>query len=222
MAKFITFEGGEGSGKTTHLHKLAVYLRGRGFKVRTTFDPGDTSIGSGLRPFLLDKNYRISKNAEFLLYLAARAELVDKVIKPAMKPASGIDFILCDRFYDSTTVYQGLLRGWDGYDVSDDENMTSFMHRLFSDDLIPDCTFLFDVNPVLGLNRSQGFDKDESRWEEEGLAVHEKINNYFLQLASNDRRFIIIDSNIEMTDVFLELVRQFKIHILEEQIHESG
>jgi dTMP kinase len=216
MGKFITFEGGEGSGKTSHLISLAKYLRDRDYTVRTTHDPGDTPIGNSLRPLLLDKKYGISKEAEFLLYLAARAELVDKIINQNLRH---VDFVLCDRFFDSTTVYQGLLRGWNKHNIGDDEtgsdeDMTSFMHRYFSQNLIPDHTFLFDVNPVLGLNRSKGFDKNESRWEEEGLTTHTKINNAFYSLAIDDPRFIIIDANIEMADVFNELVKQFKIKVL--------
>lgn len=210
MGKFITFEGGEGSGKTSHLHLMATFLREKGYSVRTTFDPGDTPIGNSLRPLLLDKKYGISKEAEFLLYLAARAELVDKIIKPNLRHC---DFVLCDRYFDSTTVYQGFLRGWDKIDV-DDEEFTQFMHRIFSQNLIPDHTFLFDVNPVLGLRRSKGFDKNESRWEEEGLNVHTKINNAFYSIAVDDPRFISIDANIEMADVFNELIKQFKIHVL--------
>lgn len=220
MTKFITFEGGEGSGKTSHLISLARYLRDKGFKVRTTHDPGDTKIGSALRPLLLDKRFRISKEAEFLLYLAARAELVDKVIAPLMTDASDLDFILCDRYFDSTTVYQGELRGWDGYDVSDDENMTQFMHRMFSRDLVPDHTFLFDVNPVLGLNRSKGIEKNESRWEEEGLKIHEKINNAFYVLACRSSRFSIIDANVEEVDVFKSLYQQFMIKVIGVNVHD--
>ena len=219
MGKFITFEGGEGSGKTTHLQSLAAYLRNMGFTVRTTHDPGDTPIGNALRPLLLDKKYGISKEAEFLLYLAARAELVDKVIEPMLKH---VDFVLCDRYFDSTAVYQGELRGWDGYDVTDDESLVPFMHRLFSRDLVPDHTFLFDVNPVLGLNRSKGYDKNESRWEEEGLEIHTKINTAFYVLACREPRFHIIDANEEIEDVFKDLIIQFRQYVLGENIHESG
>ena len=218
MGQFITFEGGEGSGKTTHLHSLAEYLRGRGFTVRTTHDPGDTPIGNSLRPLLLDKSYKISKEAEFLLYLAARAELVDKIIQPMLKV---VDFVLCDRYFDSTTVYQGELRGWDGYDVSDDENITQFMHRLFSRDLVPDHSFLFDVNPILGLRRSTGYEKNESRWEEEGLDIHSKINAAFYVLACRTQRFNIIDANMEIEDVLKDLITQFRQSVLMESIHDT-
>ena len=213
MGKFITFEGGEGSGKTSHLISLARYLRRRGFKVRTTHDPGDTPIGNGLRPMLLDKTWNISKEAEFLLYMAARAELVDKIILPSL---NYVDFVLCDRFFDSTKIYQGIMRGWDGHDIGDD-SLTEYMHRLFSHDLVPYRTFLFDVNPVIGLKRSKGFDKNESRWEEEGLKAHEEINTAFRVLAHGDPRFIILNANAKEEKVFKELVRMFRFWVLAEK-----
>jgi dTMP kinase len=214
---FITFEGGEGSGKTTHMAKLAERLREQGYSVRTTQDPGGAEISIRLRPLLLDISYEISREAEFLLYLAARAELVDKIIKPCMKEVP-LDFILCDRFYDSTAVYQGVIRGWDkviACDHCQSKGIVEDMHRLFSHDIQPDYTFLFDVNPVLGLNRSLGEEKDESRWEEEGLAIHAKINNAFMDLAEMyEDRFLIIDANEELDDVYRELEATFKREIL--------
>lgn len=211
MGKFITFEGGEGSGKTTHLDSVAKYLREHGFKVQTTHDPGGAPISIGIRPFLLDKKYKVCRGAELLLYLAARAELVDKVILPMLPH---VDFLLCDRYYDSTAVYQGIIREW-GKIWAYDEPFLQFMHRLFSRDLEPDYTFLFDVNPVLGLNRSKGYEKDESRWEEEGLTIHKKINDAFLDCAADDpNRFIVIDANMEIEDVLAETLVYFDEEII--------
>ena len=205
MGKFITFEGGEGSGKTTHLERLAGWLRGKGYKVQTAHDPGTAPIAIGIRPLLLNKEYKVSREAELLLYLAARAELVDKIIFPMLPH---VDFLLCDRYYDSTAVYQGIIKGWDKDFLED-------AHRMFSFGLEPDITFLFDVNPILGLNRSKGIEINEGRWEEMGLAIHEKINQAFLDRAElNEDRIIIIDANIEIDDVFADLVQAFRREIL--------
>lgn len=214
--KFITFEGGEGSGKTTHLESLAGHLRAGGYKVKTTHDPGGAEISIGIRPFLLDKKYKVSHEAEFLLYLAARAELVQKVILPALPH---VDFVLCDRFYDSTAVYQGVIRKWDEIWAYEDENFLDFMHRLFSKNITPDKTFLFNVSPKIGLSRSKGFDKNESRWEEEGLKIHTKINLAFLELANYgmtnaDERFVVIDADKPEEWVFSELIDRFNQEVL--------
>ena len=215
MGKFITFEGGEGSGKTSHVSRLATWLRQGGYSVQTTHDPGGTEISIGIRPFLLDKKYNVSREAEFLLYLAARAELVNKVIIPDLEI---FDFVLCDRFYDSTAVYQGVIRGWDEVESCDNcgnKNLLVEMHHKFCGNIQPDATFLFDVNPVLGLSRSLGDQKDESRWEEEGLAIHRKINTAFIELAEiNDDRFIIIDANEGIDDVFYALMDLFKSEVI--------
>jgi dTMP kinase len=213
MGKFITFEGGEGSGKTSHLASLAAYLRARHYTVRETHDPGGAEISIKIRPLLLDKRYAVSREAEFLLYLAARAELVNKVIVPEL---DRVDFVLCDRFFDSTAVYQGVIRGWNKIAMrAYYDTFLGFMHENFCHNIQPDATFLFDVNPVLGLNRSTGDEKDESRWEEEGLKIHSKINRAFLDLARDNPRFHIIDANEEIGDVYDELKETFKREILE-------
>ena len=129
MGQLITFEGGEGSGKTTHLESLAKYLRAGGYTVRTTHDPGGAEISIGIRPFLLDKKYAVSREAEFLLYLAARAELVNKVIIPTLQR---VDFVLCDRFYDSTAVYQGVIRKWGDIWMYEDENFLEFRFKRYT------------------------------------------------------------------------------------------
>lgn len=214
MGKFITFEGGDGSGKTTLMARMANYLRDDGYRVQTTHDPGGAPIASGLRPFLLDKTFAISKEAEFLLYLAARAELVNKTIIPMLPH---VDFLLCDRYFDSTEVYQGMIRGWGDLWAYEDETFLRFMHRVFCQDVIPNYTFLFDVKPEIGLSRSKGIELNEGRWEEEGLEIHAKINNGFRWLAElEEDRIIVIDANMEIDEVFDDLVMAFHAEVLEE------
>jgi dTMP kinase len=205
MTQFITFEGGEGAGKTTHLETMAKHLRSDGYSVLTCHDPGSAEIAIKIRPLILDKKYRISREADLLLYMAARAELVDKVIIPSF---GKVDFILCDRFYDSTMVYQGVIRGWGTMYLET-------MHRVFCHDIHPKWTFLFDVNPILGLNRSEGEEKNESRWEEEGIAIHTKINNAFMDRAlAEEDRIIVVDANSELEDVFAELLGYFNEEVI--------
>ncbi len=198
MGIFITVEGGEGSGKSTHIKTMADWLEDLGYKVVLTRDPGATEIGDALRPLILDKKYDVSHEAELLLYLACRAELVDKVIQPGLETA---DIVLCDRFFDSTAVYQGIIRGWDSA-------LLNQMHRKFSRNVIPDHTFLFDVDPKIGLSRSEGYDKNESKWEEEGLATHRRINNAFLELATGTG-FSIIDANKDIDAVWDDFIIEF-------------
>ncbi len=216
MGIFITAEGGEGSGKTTHLKTMADWLEDLGYKVVLTRDSGATEIGDTIRPLILDKKYDVSREAELLLYLACRAELVDKVILPGLETA---DFVLCDRFFDSTfdvlitaistissvderaAAYQGIIRGWDSV-------LLNQMHRKFSRNVIPDHTFLFDVDPKIGLSRSEGYDKNESKWEE--LKIHQKINNAFLDRAWICReRFSLIDANKDIDDVWEDFRYEF-------------
>lgn len=194
---FITFEGGEGSGKSTQVDTLYDYLNALNIPVYQTKDPGDTVAGNSIRKILLAKKYKnMALETELLLYLAARAELVQKNIKPALDAGM---VVLCDRYYDSTAVYQGVLRGWSEVNEAG-VNILDIMHHHFSLDLHPDLTFLCDVSAKIGLKRSNaklaGMNVDESKWEAEGLQTHIKINQAFRDLANaNPDRFRFVDAN---------------------------
>jgi dTMP kinase len=200
---FITFEGGEGSGKSTQIDILYDYLNALNIPVYQTKDPGDTKAGNSIRKILLAKKYAdMAKETELLLYLAARAELVQKNIQPALDAGM---IVLCDRYFDSTAVYQGVLRGWNeiGEYSTSMQKMVSILdilHHHFSEDLIPDLTFLCDVSAKIGLKRSNdklaGMQMDESKWESMGLQTHIKINQGFRDLANkNPDRFRFVDAN---------------------------
>ena len=188
---FITFEGGEGCGKTSIINKLKEDLP----KIATVplivaRDPGGTFIGNQIRALLLSsENKEMANTTELLLYLASRAELVDKVIVPNLDK-----IILCDRFFDSTIVYQGYVRGFDHYILN------SIPHEL-KIDIIPDITYILDVDPEVGLKRSfsalENSSVNEQKWEEETLNVHKKIREGFLKLCKDypDNRFVIINAN---------------------------
>src|SRR4030066_72436 len=146
---FITFEGLDGSGKTTQMEILNDYLKKRGFNVVTTIEPGGTKIGRKIRKILLDKeNHDISPLAETLLFLASRAELVSEVIAPALKEGK---IVLCDRFFDSTVVYQGIARG-----LGEKEILK--MNLWATGGVVPDITFLLSVKGSKEMNILENID----------------------------------------------------------------
>jgi dTMP kinase len=160
---FITFEGGEGSGKTTQTERLKRTLEARGRRVMQMREPGGTKLGEDLRALLLSST-SIAPTTELLLFVAARAELVHKAIRPALE--SGID-VLCDRFIDSTMAYQGHGRGID-------LKLIETLNKAAIAGCIPDLTVLLDIDPDVGLTRigeGSAGDNIEGHWQA-GLALH--------------------------------------------------
>lgn len=200
---FVTFEGVEGSGKTTQMAKTRRYFEDRGFSCVTTREPGDTDIGKKIRKILLDpENRDLVPHAELFLYAADRVQHIQQRILPALENGS---VVICDRFADATTVYQGYARGIDLRLISD-------IHRIVLDDLKPDITFLFDIDPAAGLERamkaleSGGRSADESRFEQEHLAFHEKVRSGYLALAEKEpERIVIIDASPGPDEVFKQI-----------------
>jgi dTMP kinase len=190
---FISFEGIEGSGKTTQIGYAAEFLKEQGVACLLTREPGGTPIGARVRSILLDPLSKgIDPLAELLLYMADRAQHLSEVVK------TGIDAgktVLCDRFFDATLVYQGYARG---LDVA----MIAGLHRQAFDDIHPDLTLLLDLPPEKGLKRawrqidSGGRSAGETRFEEEKIAFHEKVRQGYLTLAGHEpQRFVIIDAS---------------------------
>ena len=175
---FITFEGGDGAGKSTHLFFVAEALRNRGEKVVCLREPGGTIIGEQLRNTVLDPgNYVMSDECELLIYEAARAQLVSQVVKPALDTGS---IVLCDRFADSTVAYQAYGRGID----------RSFIDRanhFACKDIWPDRTILLMTggDAEFGLERAT-HDKHADRLEMAGVDFHERVNLGYLELAGED------------------------------------
>jgi dTMP kinase len=178
--RFITFEGPEGSGKTTQLKLLAARLRSEGHDVVETHEPGGTAIGQQIRKILLDPaSSALRPTAELLLMFASRAQNVDEIILPAL--AAG-KIVLCDRFTDSTLAYQGAARGL-GADVVYE------LDRIACRGLVPHLTILIDIDTETGLQRAE-----QNRMEEQPLAFHRKVRETFLQLANDEpRRIKLID-----------------------------
>ena len=197
---FITLEGIEGSGKTTQICRLVEFFEGRGIECVATRQPGGTLIGENIRSILLDPaNSALEPLAELLLYMADRAQHINELIRPALKNGKTV---VCDRYFDATLVYQGFARG-----LSID--LIGQLHQLLFDDLKPDVTLLLDLPPQVGLERAwQQLNNgqrsgDESRFEAEAVAFHEKVRAGYLQLARLEpERFRIIDAAQTQNQVF--------------------
>ena len=186
---FITFEGIDGCGKTTQFRMLAQWLRDRGKDVVETVEPGGTEIGRQIRRILLDPaSADMQPRTELLLYFASRAQNVDQVIRPALDSGR---IVLCDRFTDSTLVYQGCGRGLDTQVVLD-------LDRIACRGLKPDVTLLIDIDSETSLMRAKRRNErvglDESRIDEEDAAFHERVRQGYLTLAKAEPdRIVVID-----------------------------
>jgi dTMP kinase len=192
--RFITFEGMDGCGKTTQFRILASRLRESGQDVVETVEPGGTEIGQQIRRILLDPaNAAIRPRTELLLYFGSRAQNVDQVIRPAL--AAG-QTVLCDRFTDSTLVYQGCGRGLDTSVILD-------LDRIACQGLKPHLTVLIDIDLETSLARARRrIDSSESRIEEESHAFHERVRRGYLALANQEPgRFLVIDGRAPINDV---------------------
>jgi dTMP kinase len=187
--RFITFEGIDGCGKTTQFRMLAQWLRDRGHDVVETVEPGGTSIGRQIRKILLDPaSADLKPRAELLLYFASRAQNADEVIRPALEAGRTV---LCDRFTDSTLVYQGCGRGLDTEVVRE-------LDRIACRGLKPNVTILIDIDLETSLarakRRNERTGSAESRIDEEDPAFHERVRQGYLALAKAEPdRIVVID-----------------------------
>jgi len=192
MVPFITFEGIEGSGKTTQIRQLAERLCQQGYQVLQTREPGGCSIADQIRGILLHpENAAMVSRAELLLYAAARAQHVEQVIQPAL--AAG-RIVLCDRFTDATLAYQGDGRGLN-------RSLIRQLNLLAAGNCRPDLTLLFDLPVTIGLGRAlqretEQQDSSEGRFERETLDFHQRIRDGYLKLAGAEAdRFRVIDAD---------------------------
>ncbi|MBI5025189.1 MAG: dTMP kinase [Nitrospirae bacterium] len=173
---FISFEGIEGSGKSTQAKLLAQYLRRNGYSVLTTEEPGGTEIGHKIRTILLDTAHKhMSPLTELLLYNASRAQHIKEVIEPAL--AKGI-IVITDRFFDSTVAYQGYGRGIN-------PALIKAIDRVSTHHLKPDITFLLDLNVEEGLKRNRGARKKD-RFEAEDIEFHKKVRRGYMKIAREE------------------------------------
>ena len=208
---FITFEGIDGCGKSTQISRLERDLRGNGVPVLLTREPGGTEIGKAIRDILLHvENTHLTPLAELFLYAADRAQHVQEIIKPAL--AAG-KWVICDRYYDATTVYQGVA-------LEHDEHLIETLNREASVGLEPDITFLLDCPAEIGLQRIAQravTDRKRDRFERKTLDFHLKIRYGYLTLANKHRnRFRIIDSTLS-EDLVAAKVREVLAPYLQEK-----
>lgn len=187
---FITFEGIEGCGKSTQVARLAKRLDQLSIPVVVTLEPGGTSVGKKIRSILLDsQNSDLSSLAELLLYEADRAQHVEEIIRPALMDKK---WVLCDRYYDATTVYQGYARGQDLKLIAELNDRASCGIR-------PDMTFLIDCPVEVGIRRALRRNKDmlqegQDRFEREKLEFHDSVRQGYLKMAEEEKsRFIVLN-----------------------------
>ena len=193
----ITFEGIDGSGKSTQISLLEARLLASGQKVLSLREPGGTEVAERIRDVLLDRDLDISPVAELLLFSAARAQIVAERIKPALD--SGVT-VLLDRFYDSTTAYQGA-----GRQVADAEWIAS-LHRLAAQGLVPDRTIWIDLPPEVARERRHGHQLDRMEIEDPGF--YQRIHDCYEELAADEPdRFIRIDG-LQTADAIHEQIWQ--------------
>lgn len=200
--RFITFEGGEGTGKSTQVRLLADVLKSFCVNVQVSREPGGSEGAEKIRPLLVSGNYAWDVHAEYLLFSAARSDHLAKVIKPQLEAGT---WVLCDRFYDSSYVYQGVAQGLD----------KTFMRQVYegiSGGFYPDLTLVLDLDARQALMRCEGRGLNENRFEEKGIAFHEKVRSGFLTLAQeNAERFAVIDAGQDqstVTGAILECVKK--------------
>ncbi len=188
---FLTFEGGEGCGKSTQIALLEPVLFEAGLKVEVVREPGGTRLGERVRDILLDPaSTGMTPVAELLLYQASRAQLVTERILPMLSVGS---VVLCDRFTDSTLAYQGYGRGLPKEGIET-------LSRMATCDLVPNLTIVLDIDPALGLVRAARSGAD--RLEAEQMAFHERVRQGFLELAKEEpARCVVIDASGSVEEI---------------------
>ena len=201
--RFITIEGPEGSGKSTHSRLLCEFLRGCGHKVLHTREPGGTRLGEAIRQVLLDKkNKRMSDGCELFLFLAARAQIVAEVIMPALKKGY---IVVCDRFHDATVAYQG-------YGAGMDLKLIDSMGKFATGGLKPDLTILLDVETKAGLKRAGIKD----RMEIKSVGFHKKVRQGYLKIAGKEpRRVKLISTTEAPVSEIQDKVRRAVSHVIQ-------
>lgn len=209
--RFITFEGGEGVGKTTQIRALASYLEEKNIPTVLTREPGGTEGGEIIRNIVLEgATDRWDPMTELLLIYAARRDHVMRVVRPALQKGH---WVLCDRFADSSIVYQGVVRGLGSETVRR-------LHRLSLGNFWPDLTILLDMDAFEGLSRADQRDADASfRFERMGEEFHHKVRQAFLNLADDDKsRFAVVNAAAAPEDVSANIFASVDARLLSKKL----
>lgn len=199
---FITFEGGEGSGKSVQSCLLAERLQAQGFKVVLTREPGGTIGAEAIRQLLLTGAADLwDALSEALLYQAARADHWFKVIKPALDRK---EIVISDRFQDSTLIYQGICRGAP-------IDLLEFIYNKITGGIYPDRTYFLSIDPKEGLRRSLSrTGNSETRFEKMDLEFHQKVLEAFKTLASKSKRFLSLDGSLPVSALHNQIFLDFE------------
>ncbi|WP_342563690.1 dTMP kinase [Paenibacillus sp. FSL R7-0345] len=206
---FITLEGGDGAGKTTVLGRVAAYLQNHSMPYIITREPGGIEIAEKIRSIILDPAHTaMDSRTEALLYAAARSQHLAEVVEPALQ--QGLT-VLCDRFVDSSLVYQGYARG---LGIGNVQSINDFA----TGGLKPDLTFYLDVDPEVGLARiAANQDREVNRLDLENLAFHQKVREGYQQVVQSDpERVVVLDANRPVHLVEQDIVRTLKERILKD------
>lgn len=205
MGLFITFEGIEGSGKSTQISLLCAALQQMGHTVTQTREPGGCAIADQIRSILLHpQNTALEATAELLLYAAARAQHVIEVIRPALDSEK---LVLCDRYTDATLAYQGAGRGLD-------RHLITQLNKVASQTTSPDLTILIDLQVETGLGRAlsreiEQQDCSEGRFEREEMAFHQRVRDGYLALAKAEpERFLIVNGGLSIVQLADEILKK--------------
>jgi len=194
---FVTFEGVEGAGKTTQIALLKNALESEGRTVCVTREPGGDALAEAVRRLVLHEE--MTARAELLLFLASRAQNVERVIRPRLEAG---DVVLCDRFTDSSLAYQG-------YGRELGREAVHMLNTFATGGLFPDLTFLLDLEPTVGLERQS----DRNRMESETLAFHERVRKGFLTEAANDtQRFCVLDATQPVESLHQQIRARLHAH----------
>jgi dTMP kinase len=199
MSFFISFEGIDGCGKTTQVELLRAHLESRDARVLTTREPGGTALAEAIRNYLLTSREPLAARTELLLFGAARAQHVEKTIRPAL--ARG-EIVLCDRFVDSTTAYQGTGLGLDATFIAQ-------LNAFATGGLLPQVTFLLDIDPLVGLRRrAEQRGESQDRIEERGIQFQCRVRDGFHDAAQqNAERIVVLDATKPAKIVHDHIVR---------------
>ncbi|QQZ62634.1 dTMP kinase [Paenibacillus sonchi] len=206
---FITLEGGDGSGKTTVLGRVAAYLQNHSMPYLITREPGGIEIAEKIRSIILDPAHTaMDARTEALLYAASRSQHLAEVVEPALK--EGLT-VLCDRFVDSSLVYQGYARGLGIEEVRS-------INQFATGGRMPDLTFYLDVDPEVGLSRiAANQDREVNRLDLESMAFHQKVREGYRQVVESDpQRIVVLDANRPIHMVEQDIVQTLKDRILKD------
>ena len=195
----ITFEGGEGTGKSTQSKLLYDYLKSKTTDVILTREPGGCKESENIRNLLVKGNInKWDPITESLLHNAARREHIKNIIKPALLKNK---IVICDRYIDSTMAYQGIGQGVNS-------NFLKILSKEITENIVANITFIFDIDPDISLKRAKKRDKNtNNRYENFDLSFHKNIRNYFKSLINTNKRYILIDASNSIEEIHLKILK---------------